>query len=106
MVLTHFAEEGIVRICHNIVKAYAGAYENLFYTIQTSELSQQRKIVAVIHLKILTRLRKQALPVSTDTLCKLFVACRAAEICSRSADIMNITLEVGVFYYYFRLLYN
>ena len=65
----HFSEEGSVLVAHQIIKADAAADEDLFYTGQFPQFSQQIQIISVIHIQIFAGGGKEALAIGTDTLC-------------------------------------
>ena len=44
VVLAHLAQEGVVLIRHNVVKANAGAYEHLFDALDFSKLAQKLQV--------------------------------------------------------------
>ena len=87
-------KERIVLIKHKIVKAYPGSYEYFFHTPDCFDLLYKLKIFRVIYLQIFARCGRQTLSVCANAVFQLFIAGGITEICRRSADIMNISLEI------------
>ena len=97
MVAHELFEECITLVGEHIVKANARANEHLFYLGKRLNPLKKLYIFAMVCYQIRTRSRHKALSVATNATLKLFFACRVAEICRRSANIVNITLEIAHF---------
>ena len=95
MVLAKLTQESVGFIRHDIVIAQTGTHENLFDLRQRTDFAQQLDVIRMIDDHIRTGLREQALTSGTGAELELLVACGAAEVCGRAADIMDIALEVG-----------
>ncbi len=96
MVLAHFPQESVIGVGHDIIKTDSRTDKYLFNTRQSSEFSQQFKIVRMIDCQIGAGLRKQTLFLRTNAVFQLFLTGSVTEICCRPADIVNIPLEFGV----------
>ncbi len=94
MVFAKFMEKSIVRIVHQIVKADAGADKNFFHPRDGAQLAKQQKVIAMVDIKVTAWFREQALPVCAGTRPELFFTGWSAEICGRSAHIVNIALKI------------
>ena len=97
MMFAQLPEEFILPVRKQIVKPDAGADEDLFHSRDVPEFLQQGHIIAVVRIQILAGGREQALSVPADAVFHLFFTGRMAEVCRRSAHIMDIALEILFF---------
>ena len=95
VIANQLLEEGFVLIINQIVETDTRTDEDLLHLRQGFHLLQKFHVLAVIHFKLFTRRRSQALAVGTHTMLHLFVAGRIAEIRRRTANVMNIAFESG-----------
>ena len=94
-VIAHqLVEKCLGLVGQQIVEADAAADKDLFDARKLPELSQQRHIVAVVGDHVFARLREQALPVRAGPLRQLLFARGLAEICRRTAHVVDVALEV------------
>ena len=106
MMLTQFPKERIGWISHDIVVAESGTDEYLFDARQPANFPQQLNIIRMIYLEVRAGLWKQALPVFACPGFQLLLACGMPEIRGRTADIVNIALEIRHLRNSFRLAEN
>ena len=83
-----------VLVGHDVVVAQAAANEHLLHLRQLAKLLEDGQKFLVINLQVLARLREQALFVRTGAVGHLFFACRMTEVCGRTADIVDVPLEI------------
>ena len=97
VVLAQFSEKRIVFVCHQIIKPNAGTDKKLFLTLgDIPDLSEKLKIILVVYRQILTRRRKQALPLLADSFCQLLFAGRITKISRRASYIMDIAFKIRI----------
>lgn len=95
IVLYHLSEKAVVAIRHEVIEPYTRADKYLFYTGNTLNGFDQVHIFAVIHAKILAGCRNKAFSRRAYPVLELFFAGGVPEVRSRSAHIVNISLEIG-----------
>ena len=78
----------------HIVIPYAGADEHLFHLRHGGNGIEQLYILGVVGFEIFTRFRRETSAVQAHPVLQLFVAGGVSEIGSRSADIVDISLEI------------
>ena len=106
MMFTELPKKGIGWISHDIVVAESGTDEHLFDARQPANFPQQLNIIRMIYLEVRAGLWKQALPVFACPGFQLLLACGMPEIRGRTADIVNIALEIRHLRNSFRLAEN
>ena len=87
-------EEGSILIISEIVKADARADEHALNARDLLDLAQHIGILSVIDLKIFAGLRREALTVGANAMRHLMLAGRSSEIGGRTANVMDIALEI------------
>ena len=106
MMLYKLLKELVILIFHHIVVSYTRADKYTLDIFYRADLSQHFKILAVVDLKRGTRLRSKAFFTLAQSGFFLLVAGSSAEICGRSSDIMDISLEAGFLSKVYRLIDN
>ncbi len=106
VIAAKLSKKCLILICHHIIKADARADKYFFNAGKLAKLSQEGKIILVIHRQIFTGLWKQTLFILAGSFFKLLYARRMAKIGCRPSHIMNIALKILVLYKKLRLLYN
>ena len=94
VILDKISEKRIVLIRHHIVIPYSGADKDLLHTWKRADLFQEVHILDMIGYKVGTRLRHETPPLLTYAVLLLMLACGIAEIRGRTADIVDVPLEV------------
>ena len=94
----------MISIIHQIIKTNTGTDKFFFYLRKFTQFSKQFNLIFMVYFKVLTRGWKQTLSGWTCTFCHLLFAGRRAEIRRRTAHVMNISFEIGIFRQFFRFL--
>ena len=97
-------EKVVLPVGKHIVKAYAGAYENTLHSLDCRCAFKQMNVFRMVGIQIGTWLREEALAVGTGSQLFLLFAGGMAEICCRTADVVNISLEPGQLCQFFDLV--
>ena len=103
VILHQLAEEGIVRIRHQIVKTNARADKHLLDPRQGLDGTQKINVLSVVSDEVRTGRGGKALAVGANAVLQLFFAGRVAEIGGRAAHVVNVALEIRHFGDLFRL---
>ena len=97
-VITHeILEKFFVFIENEVVKADARADKDLFDARNGTDLAEHTQIFGVINDEIFTRLGRKTFSALTHAAFFLSLAGGMAEVCGRTANVMDITLEIGHF---------
>lgn len=102
MVLDKFTHEFIVFIFHKIIVAYSGANEHFFYSLDLSYFAKHSQIFGMIGFEGRAGSWCEAFLSHAKSAAKLLFARGVTKISCRSADIVDISLEIGHFCYTFR----
>ena len=94
VVADQFSEKAVIFVVHQIVKTDSGADKYLFDFWYLLDLFDQLDILFVICFKIFARCGRKAFSVRANTAFKLFIAGWIAEISCRTANVVDITLEI------------
>ena len=106
-VMAHeLSEEVAVLVLQHVVKADAGADENLFDSGYLPQLAQQGKVVAVVCVQIGAGRGGKTAAIGAHALFQLLGAGCVAEIGGGAANVMDVTLEEGMLGEAFNLFYN
>ena len=97
VVADELAEEGVVGVCHEVVKADSRADEYLFDSGNSLDRLDQIVIFLVIDLEVGAGLGREAFAVRANAAFELFIAGGSAEIRRGTADVVYVTLEIGHF---------
>ena len=101
-----FIKKSFIRVCHQIIKPNAGTDKNFFDFGDVPYLSEKLKIILVVYRQILTRRRKQALPLLADSFCQLLFAGRITEISRGASYIMDIAFKIRILCHLFSFFQN
>ena len=85
-------KEAVVGVCHHIVKADTASDKHLLYSGDLFNLPKKLYILCVVCDEILAGGGNKASLVLTNAVFKLLFAGGSAEICRRSADIVDILI--------------
>ena len=88
-------EELVALVEHHVVKAQAGADEDLLDPGDLPEIPQQARQLLFVHLQVGAGLGRQALPVLAGADLELLFAGGEAEVGRRPAHVVDVSLEVG-----------
>ncbi len=106
VVSADFFHEFAAGVCHHVIIAYAGTNKHFFDPRQFSDAAKKVQIALVVNDELFAGLGIKAFLVLAHSGRELLVASRAAEICRRAADVVNISLEIRSLRQGLRFCYN
>ena len=97
VVFHQLTEESVVGIPQHIIISYSRSDKHFFHLWQASDCSENIKILAVVGMQSLARSRRKTFFTLAKTFFKLNKTACISEIGGRTADIVDISLEVRLF---------
>ena len=88
------SEKAVVLIVHQIIKTDSRTYKDFFDLGQLFDLLDQLDVLLMIRLQIFAWRWRKTLSVRANAAFKLFIAGRIAEIRCRTANVVDVTLEI------------
>ena len=88
-------KKGLVFVEHEVIKADAASDENFLYTRDASQPAENADVFAVVNLYVGAGFCAKTFSVCTGALCLLLFTCVVSEVCSWTADVVDVALKIG-----------
>src|SRR5574344_238950 len=96
VMFAQFAEKCSVFVHHQVIKPDAASDKNFLYSWPRAAFAQKLNVLAVVNFHVRARVCPHAVSVRASSALRLKLACVVAEVCSRSANVVDISLELRV----------
>ena len=106
MITDKLLEKFIVFIVNEVVEANTRTDKDLFDLGERTDTSEQMQILAVVDHEVFAGLGRKAFSALAHTAFFLSLAGGMTEVCGRTADVVDVTLEIGHMREHFRFAHD